>query len=257
MTATLNLSGSCQTCVVSPLCTPRELSIDESSHFHAVPKERLMVAKGVCVYEAQSQVDKIFIIRRGSFKSELALADGRTQVMGFHLPGDILNIECLGGGRPHLNATAMEESEICSITLAEFDLIISTTPALRNLTSRLLASRIDEGNNQKMSIGSLCAEERISGFLINWLSRLTGCGHLNEIFHLNMTQKDIGSYLGLENETVSRILTRLANKGLIYLKNRQLQLLDAGGLLKTAGEAKTLFWHRNIQGAGSPFLLGE
>ncbi len=253
MNTALNQSGSCQKCVISPLCTPRELPIDEASRFHELMKERMLVAKGASVYMAQSQVDKIFIVRRGSFKSELALSDGRTQVMGFHLPGDILNIESLSGALPQLNAIAMEDGEICSISLVEFDSIIASTPALRYLTTRLLTTRIGEGNNLKMSIGSLCAEEKISGFLINWIARLTGCGHLNKIFLMNMTQKEIGSYLGLEYETVSRIFTRLSNRGLIYLKNRQLQLLDASGLLRTAGDAQTLFWHRNIQNLDSPF----
>lgn len=243
----------CSSCIVSPLCTPCILSDTDILNFRSIPKERTLFNKDFCLFAAGAFVKKIFVVRRGSFKTELILSDGRTQVMGFHFPGDILNIEGLFANSPHLTATSLESGEFCSVSPVDFDSTAGLLNSIFNLSNQILIASIEQAHNHKMTVGLLSAEEKVSGFLINFISRLSRFSCEDNVYHLPMSQKDIGSYLGITFETVSRIMTRLSKKGLIILNRHRLQLINAQGLLDVAGDAASLFHVSHRISDASPF----
>jgi CRP/FNR family transcriptional regulator len=156
-------------------------------------------------------------------------------VIGFHLPGEILGLDAIGDGYHQSDAIALEDSEACIIRFTEFESLASQIPTLQNQFHRILSRELTQDQRHLLSLGSLRAEERLAGFLLNLSERLTVRGYTNHELDLRMSREEIGSYLGIQIETVSRMLSRFADSGLIQVKQRHVKLIDINGLYELAG----------------------
>jgi CRP/FNR family transcriptional regulator len=177
----------------------------------------------------------VYSIRFGTLKTEYCLEDGRQQVIGFHLPGEILGLDGIGDGHYQSEAIALEESEVCIIRYEAFEDLAQQIPALQKQFHRILSRELTQDQRHLLSLGSLRAEERLATFLLNLSQRLAARGYLNNEFDLRMSRVEIGSYLGIQIETVSRMLSRFAESGLIQIKQRHIKLIDMNGLYELAG----------------------
>jgi CRP/FNR family transcriptional regulator len=156
-------------------------------------------------------------------------------VIGFHLPGEILGLDGIGEGSYQSEAIALEESEVCIIRYEAFEDLALQIPALQKQFHRILSRELTQDQRHLLSLGSLRAEERLASFLLNLSQRLAARGYLNNEFDLRMSRVEIGSYLGIQIETVSRMLSRFAESGLIQIKQRHIKLIDMDGLHELAG----------------------
>jgi CRP/FNR family transcriptional regulator len=177
----------------------------------------------------------VYSIRFGTLKTEYCLEDGRQQVIGFHLPGEILGLDGIGDGHYQSEAIALEESEVCIIRYEAFEDLARQIPMLQKQFHRILSRELTQDQRHLLSLGSLRAEERLATFLLNLSQRLAARGYLNNEFDLRMSRVEIGSYLGMQIETVSRMLSRFAESGLIQIKQRHIKLIDMNGLYELAG----------------------
>src|SRR5690606_8672321 len=159
-------------------------------------------------------------IRAGSFKTVVLTEDGREQVTGFHMAGDVLGLDCVGSDVCGGDAIALEDSEVVEIPFAELDALAGRDPALQRELFKLLAGEIQRERSLMILLGSMRAEERLAAFLLNLSRRLSARGWSATHFLLRMTREEIGSLLGLKLETVSRILSRFQAEGLIAVRNR-------------------------------------
>lgn len=182
---------------------------------------RRRIKCGEPLYHAGENFTSIYIIRTGFFRSTMTLEDGREQITGFSMAGEIIGIDGIHGGAYSCSTAALEDSEVCVISYARLQQASMHTPAIQQYFHRLLGREITRDYRLMLLLGSMCAEERLASFLLNLSARYEARGYSASAFNLRMTRDEIGSYLGLKVETVSRALSKLQKLGFISIKGRR------------------------------------
>jgi len=196
---------------------------------------RRRVRRGEYLYRVGAPFHALYGIRAGSFKSVLLTEDGREQVTGFHMGGEVLGFDGIGSETCPGDAIALEDSEVVEIPFQELDTLASREQALQRELFRMLAGEIQRERSLMLLLGSMRAEERLAAFLINLSQRFAARGFSAHRFLLRMTREEIGSLLGLKLETVSRILSRFQAEGLIRVRNREVQIVSTPALRAVIG----------------------
>ena len=196
---------------------------------------RRRVRRGEYLYRLGAPFHALFGIRAGSFKSVLLTEDGREQVTGFHMGGEVLGFDGIGSETCPGDAIALEDSEVMEIPFEELDALVCRDPSLQRELFRMLAGEIQRERSLMLLLGSMRAEERLAAFLINLSQRFAARGFSAQRFLLRMTREEIGSLLGLKLETVSRILSRFQAEGLIGVHNREVQIVSMSALRAVIG----------------------
>ena len=168
-------------------------------------------------------------MRSGFFKSSVVLEDGRDQVTGFHMAGEIVGMDGIGTDRHAADVTALEDSEVCVIPYARLE-----EAGMQRQLHRVISRELVRDQGVMMLLGTMRAEERLAAFLLNLSQRLTARGYSPNEFHLRMKREEIGSYLGLSLETVSRLFSRLQADGLVAVQQKHIRILDVAGLRAVA-----------------------
>ncbi len=228
-------SSKCSVCVLGQFCLPVGISSSDLAKIDTLVKDRVRLQKGETLYRYGDPLNAVYSVRFGTLKTEYGLEDGRQQVIGFHLPGEILGLDGIGNGEYQSEAIALEESEVCIIRYSAFEDLARQIPVLQQQFHRILSRELTQDQRHLLSLGSLRAEERLAAFLLNLSQRLAARGYQDNEFDLRMSRVEIGSYLGIQIETVSRMLSRFAESGLIQIKQRHIKLIDLDGLYELAG----------------------
>jgi CRP/FNR family transcriptional regulator len=203
----------------------------------AAAPTRRRVRRGEYLFRYGDPFHSLFGIRAGSFKSVLLTEDGREQVTGFHLGGDVLGIDGIGLDVHAGDAIALEDSVVVEIPFAELDALATRDPQLQRELFRMLSAEIQRERALMLLLGSMRAEERLAAFLINLSQRMATRGFSASCFVLRMTREEIGSMLGLKLETVSRILSRFQSEGLIQVRNREIAIVSLSALRAVIGRS--------------------
>jgi CRP/FNR family transcriptional regulator, anaerobic regulatory protein len=227
MNAIVHLHTACTTCKMRELCLPCGLhglvpELEDTGY------TRKRVKRGEALLRAGGDFDAVYAVRTGFFKSSVVLEDGRDQVTGFSMAGEILGLDGIDSGRHVADAIALEDSEVCIIPAARLD-DLALQRQLRKVMSRELVR--DQG--VMTLLGTMRAEERLAAFLINLSQRFVARGFSASEFHLRMTREEIGSYLGLSLETVSRLFSRFQDDGYLAVQQKHVRILDVAGLRAT------------------------
>lgn len=196
---------------------------------------RRRVRRGEYLYRAGDPFCSLFGIRAGSFKSVLLTEDGREQVTGFHLGGDVLGLDGIGLDLYAGDVVALEDSEVAEIPYAGLDALAAEESSVQQELFRLLSIEIQRERALMLLLGSMRAEERLASFLIDLSQRMAARGFSASSFLLRMTREEIGSMLGLKLETVSRILSRFQAEGLISVRNREIDIVSMPALRAVIG----------------------
>lgn len=228
-------SSKCSVCVLGQFCLPVGISSSDIAKIDTLVKDRVHLKKGETLYRYGDPLNAVYSVRFGTLKTEYGLEDGRQQVIGFHLPGEILGLDGIGEGQYQSEAIALEDSEVCIIRYTAFEDLARQIPVLQQQFHRILSRELTQDQRHLLSLGSLRAEERLAAFLLNLSQRLAARGYQDNEFDLRMSRIEIGSYLGIQIETVSRMLSRFAESGLIQIKQRHIKLIDMNGLYELAG----------------------
>ncbi len=225
----------CSTCVMGQFCLPVGINAQDMTKVDNLIESRVRVKKGEHIYQQGQKKDALYSVRFGTLKSENSLADGRSQVTGFHLPGEIVGLDGIGSNVYTSNSVALEDSEVCMIHLNELENLSRQVPSLQAQFHRILSREISQGHQHLLALGTMRAEERLANFLLNLSDRLALRGYSASEFNLKMSREDIGSYLGVQLETVSRLFSRFAETGMVQIKQRNVKLIDIAALEKLAG----------------------
>lgn len=225
----------CSTCFLSDICLPVGMSQQDVALLDEFIQERVRVPKGVSLFELGDQADAIYGLRSGAMKTQLQDASGQVQITGFVLPGEIIGMDGMGGNTHVSNAIALEDSEVCLIRVQDIDRISPQLPVLQQQFRRLMGMEINRSHQMVMTLGTLRSEQRVAAFLLNISHRLSVLGYSSREFILRMSREEIGNYLGLTLETVSRLLSRFARENLIRIKQREVTILDMDALKALAG----------------------
>jgi CRP/FNR family transcriptional regulator len=224
----------CSTCNLRQLCLPGGLEGTDAERVGDLVYTRRRVKRGEAVYHAGDQFASIYAVRSGFFKTSVAFEDGREQVTGFHMAGELLGMEGIGSARHNVTAVALEDSEVCVIAYSRILELVRNLPALEAQFHKVMSTEIVREHGVMLMLGSMRAEERVATFLLNLSKRFTALGYSPAEFNLRMTREEIGSYLGLKLETVSRTLSKLHEDGLVSVHQKHIRILDAEGALRKA-----------------------
>lgn len=221
---------ACSSCNLREMCLPTGLSREDLGKVEAVVNQRRRIARGQALYRSGDDFNAIYAIRYGFFKAQVASPDGREQVTGFLMAGELLGMDGIGTERHTVDAVALEDSEVCVMPFSQLETLSREVNGLQRQLHRVMSREIVRENGVMMLLGTMRAEERLAAFLINLTQRLKARGFSSTELVLRMTREEIGSYLGLKLETVSRTFSRFQDEGLIEVKQRHVKILDADGL---------------------------
>ncbi|MDD2742511.1 MAG: fumarate/nitrate reduction transcriptional regulator Fnr [Rhodocyclaceae bacterium] len=229
----LNLSlvkSACSNCNLRELCLPFGLSEAEMGRLDELVSSRRRLKKGDNLYRAGTRFDAIFAIRSGFFKTDVLLEDGREQVTGFQMSGELLGLDGISTEFHTCNAVALEDSEICAIPFTRLENLSREIKTLQHHFHKVMSREIVRDHGVMMLLGTMRAEERLAAFLLNLSQRFTARGYSHADFFLRMTREEIGSYLGLKLETVSRAFSRFQEDGHIAVQQKHVRILNVAGL---------------------------
>lgn len=229
-------STHCSTCMMGSVCLPVGMPANEVAQLDDLVKERLRVEKGQPLFEHGTPLDALFGLRTGSIKTQIIEASGQQQITGFFLPGEIVGLDGMMDGIHSSTAVAMEDSEVCVVKLGDIDEISRYVPSLQHQVRRLMSKEIARSHQVLVALGSMRSEQRLAAFLINLSQRLTALGYSSTEFIMRMSREEIGNYLGLTLETVSRLFSRFARDGVIRVSQREIKILDMVALNELVGK---------------------
>ncbi len=230
------LREACSQCNLRELCLPMDLSDGELDQLDQLVAVRRRIQRGQHLYRAGEAFESIYAIKTGFFKTDVLLEDGREQVTGFQMAGELLGMDGIGSEKHTCNAIALEDSEVCVIPFADLEVYSREITALQHHFHKMMSREIVRDHGVMMLLGVMRAEERLAAFLLNLSQRFTARGYSPTEFNLRMTRNEIGSYLGLKLETVSRAFSRFNEEGLISVHQKHIQIRDAAGLKKLLSE---------------------
>ena len=218
---------TCASCNLRELCLPGGVCIDDLERAQSIVYARRRVRRGESIFTAGDEFKSIFAIRSGFFKTSIVDDEGREQVTGFFMAGELLGLDGIGSGRHNGTAIALEDSEVCVMPYTLIEEMARELPSLQRHLHAVLAREIVRDHGVMMLLGSMRAEERLAAFLTNLSKRFLRRGFSPSEFHLRMTREEIGSYLGLKLETVSRLFSQFQKDGLIEVEQKHVRIKDA------------------------------
>jgi CRP/FNR family transcriptional regulator len=182
------------------------------------------VRQGECLFRSGAPFHDLFVVRAGMFKTILIDLEGREQVTGFQMAGEVLGLDGIETEQCQSSAVALEDSEVWEIPFSQLEALCRQDRAMQRMFHRLMSREIQRDYLMMLLLGSMSAEERLAAFLVNLSQRLTERGYSPVRFVLRMSRREIGSYLGLTLETVSRVFSRFQREGLIRAELKAVEL---------------------------------
>ncbi len=224
------LKVACSSCNLRDLCMPMGLNESEFQQLDELVSQRRRIKKGDALFRVGDAFTSIFAVRTGTFKTRVTTQDGRDQVTGFQITGEILGLDGIGADRHMCDAIALENSEVCVIPYDSLDHVSQQFHSLQTHFHRIMSREIIRDHSMMLLLGSMRAEERLAAFLLSLLQRQQIRGFSGKETNLRMTREEIGSYLGLKLETVSRTLSKLAEDGLISVEQKHVTITNLDAL---------------------------
>ena len=231
------LKTACSNCSLRELCLPIGLTDEEMEKLDSLVFLRRPVKRGDYLFRVGESFDSLYAARAGFFKTKLLLEDGREQVTGFHMAGELMGMDGIGTERHTCDAVALEDSEVCVIPFDRLEGLSREVEALQHHFHKVMSREIVREHGVMMLLGSMRAEERLAAFLLNLSQRLQTRGYSPTEFNLRMTREEIGSYLGLKLETVSRVFSRFQEEGLISVQQKNIRIVSTAGLREMVGRS--------------------
>lgn len=225
----------CKDCSLSGMCLPLALHDEELEVLDNIVKRGRPVKKGELLFRQGDVFESIYALRSGAVKTFSLSDNGEEQITGFHLASELIGLSGLDSERYPVSAVALETTSVCEIPFERLDDLTATMPQLRKQVMRLMSREIREDQQMMLLLSKKTADERIATLLINLSARFRARGYSAKSFRLAMSRNDIGNYLGLAVETVSRVFTRFQQQGLIAAEGKQIDILDHIELCALAG----------------------
>ena len=221
---------ACSNCNLRELCMPVGLNPAELQRVDELVTQRRSIKRGTALFHNGEPFTSLYAVRTGFFKTSLTTEDGRDQVTGFQMAGEIIGLDGIVNEHHTCDAIALEDAEVCVMPFDRIEEISREVGALQKHVHRIMSREIVREHGVMLLLGSMRAEERLAAFLLNLVQRLQARGFSRSDLILRMTREEIGSYLGMKLETVSRTFSRFADEGIIEVKQRHIHIQDAEAL---------------------------
>ena len=221
---------ACSNCNLRELCLPVGLTSEQMERVDDVVTVRRKIKRGGTLFRNGEPFTSLFAIRTGFFKTCVATEDGRDQVTGFQMAGEIIGLDGIVHDHHSCDAVALEDAEVCVMPFDRIEEISREVNALQHHVHKIMSREIVREHGVMLLLGSMRAEERLAAFLLNLVQRLHARGFSQSELVLRMTREEIGSYLGLKLETVSRTFSKFADDGIVEVKQRYVRIVDTDAL---------------------------
>jgi CRP/FNR family transcriptional regulator, anaerobic regulatory protein len=220
------LKASCAGCSMHQLCLPMGLDDADIVRLDQVIGRRRRVLRDERLYQMDEPFRHLYAIRFGHFKTSQINPSGDQQITGFQMGGELLGMDAISADRHHCDAVALEDSEVCEIPFSMLEELFGHLPTLLRHFHRIMSQEITREQNVMLLLGNMRAEQRFAVFLVNLSARYAARGYSPTSFQLRMSREDIGNYLGLTIESISRLLARFKKQGWVKVERREVELLD-------------------------------
>ncbi|MCL1073000.1 electron transport transcriptional regulator EtrA [Shewanella dokdonensis] len=227
----------CHDCSMGTLCIPFTLNNNELDQLDNIIERKKPIQKGEQLFKSGDSLKSLYAIRSGTIKSYTITEQGDEQITGFHLAGDVIGFDGIHSQQHQSFAQALETSMVCEIPFNTLDELSGAMPKLRQQIMRMMSSEIMTDQSMILLLSKKNAEERLAAFIGNLAVRYGNRGFSPREFRLSMTRGDIGNYLGLTVETISRLLGRFQKSGLIEVNGKYITIVDSAALYELGGIA--------------------
>ena len=232
-TAPLNtkqIKVACSNCNLRELCMPMGLNQEEMRKLDELVFARKRVPRGQALYRAGDHFSALYAVRTGVFKTAVSSEEGRDHVTGFQMAGEIMGLDGMASDRYSCDAIALEDAEVCVMPFDRIEELSREVTALQSHVHKIMSREIVREHGVMLLLGSMRAEERLAAFLLNLVQRLHTRGFSQSELVLRMTREEIGSYLGLKLETVSRTFSKFVDDGIVEVRQRHVRILNTDAL---------------------------
>jgi CRP/FNR family transcriptional regulator len=226
------LRVACSSCNLRELCLPLGLVPSDAERLDTLVANRRTVKRGGALFHAGDRFEALYAVRTGFFKTCVSNEEGQSQVTGFQMAGELMGLDAISHDRHTCDAIALEDSQVCVIPYSQLETLSREFTELQHAFHKIMSREIVRDHGVMLLLGSMRAEERLAAFLLNLTQRLQARGFSSTSLVLRMTRQEIGSYLGLKLETVSRTFSKFQEDGLLEVRHRQVRVLDEEGLRK-------------------------
>ena len=232
------LKVSCGQCNLNELCFPHGMNPEDMSKLDTIVEQRKPLHKNDHLYREGDVSHAIYAVRSGSVKTLVESPNGDEQIVGFHLPGELLGLDGFMDGSHTCTAIALETTSVCAMPLPKLEGLCTTLPGLQHQMQRIMGKEVTEEHLMLLMLGKMSAEEKIATFLLSISRRMEERHWKATEFVLSMPRQDIANYLGLAVETVSRLFAQYQEAGIIKVDRRRISILQLQRLKEIVGECK-------------------
>jgi CRP/FNR family transcriptional regulator len=231
------LKVSCASCTLRELCIPQGMSIEELKLIDTVIERKKPVHKNDYLFHAGDTNRSIYAVLSGSVKTLVDNPNGEEQIVGFHLPGELLGMDGFSGDAHTCSAVALETSSVCEFPLESLDEVCHEVPSIQYAMRRIMGKEVTKDHAMLLLLGRMSAEEKLASFLISLSKRMAQRHWKPTEFNLTMPRQDIANYLGLAVETVSRLFAHLQDQEIIEVDRRRVNICDMERLKSIIGDS--------------------
>ena len=225
----------CKDCSLATLCLPLSLDMQDLDALDNIVKRSRPMKKGDFLFRQGDTFASVYAVRSGSLKTFSVTDCGQEQITGFHLPSEFVGLSGMDTELYPVSAIALETTSICEIPFDRLDELSASLPQLRRQLMRIMSREIRDDQQMMMLLSKKNADERIATFLVNLSARFRARGYSPQQFRLAMSRNEIGNYLGLAVETVSRVFTRFQQNGLLIAEGKEINLINLIEICALAG----------------------
>jgi CRP/FNR family transcriptional regulator len=222
----------CSTCSLRAVCMPPDLTSTELEQLDSVVLTTRNVHRGETLFRAHDAFQSLYAVRTGSFKTVVMHRDGREQVTGFQIPGEPLGLDGICSGTHSCDAIALEDSTVCIMPFGQLESFCRESRRMQHHLYQLMSGEIVRESSLMMLLGTMTAEQRLAAFLLDLAGRFQARGYSGAQFNLKMSREEIGCFLGMKLETVSRMFSRFQREGLVEPNGKQIRIVDLEGLAR-------------------------
>lgn len=225
-------ASRCSTCSLRAVCMPADLTAAELLQLDTIVLTTRHVRRGEALFRAHDPFQSLYAVHTGSFKTVVLHRDGLEQVTGFQIPGEPIGLDGVCSGTHNCEAVALEDSTVCIIPFGQFESLCRESRRMQHHLYQLMSGEIVRESSLMMLLGTMTAEQRLASFLLDLAERFRMRGYSGAQFNLKMSREEIGCFLGMKLETVSRMFSRFHRDGLVEPNGKQIRIVDAAGLAR-------------------------
>ncbi len=220
------LKVACKNCGLAKLCLPLGLESGDVDQLDAIVQRSRPLHRGGHVFQTGDKFHSLYVVKTGTVKTYTQCPNGSEQVVGFHLPGEVVGLDGIDRTEHICSAKALETTAMCEVPFERLEELTSTIPDLQHQLFRLMSREITKETGLMVLLGKSTAEERLAAFLLSLSVRFHNRGFSPTDFNLSMSRQEIGSYLGLALETISRLFTHFQEEKILLVDRKHIEILD-------------------------------